>query len=784
MKRPLLWAVVSFALGEVISLNADSFIKISIIFIMLICGAFIAAGRLGVFKTSYAALLCLCAFMGILNVYMRDPEQRYEYKQNQESVINVSEYGTVYKLMENGNEYDIYIRLDNGINVASFCVTYELRFGDRVYVDGVLKKFSHSTNSGCFDFKNYYKTKNILYSVDNNYISFVSNNDDYRYRFLNFLFNIKQNSEINLSLITDKKISGIYCAILMGDRKAVDEYTRLDYQNNGIAHILAISGLHIALIFALIYKLLRKIHINRLVAGILGFLILFSYSVMTGFSMSTLRALCMIVISLIAEYTGENYDIPISLSTAVLIILLYNPFKIMDTSVLLSVTAMAGVCVGQYILKHIKYFYYINTRKKKFFASLIISSSVSIVMLPVIINTYHEITPYSVFFNLIVIPLMTVVVFSGIAAILISFLSVPAARLIIRPGALVLRLYDYVCGFLYKLPLSRINIGRVYLYQIVIYYTLIFLLLLMLNKKITRIIRERIYKRFHVWCSFKMWRRLCILYVLFLLIVGFGGFAYTYKRSLGELIVFLDVGQGDGILLRSESGVNMLIDGGSTTEDELGKYVMLPAIKYYGMAHIDYWFISHTDTDHISGLLYILRLGERSGVRIDNLVFSYAMEDETAFAELTALAEKNEINVMFMETGDYVTDESFELMCTHPDRTYETADINDSSLCLSYISDDCSALFTGDMGNDALSYMLMNECEYLLSDYDILKVPHHGSRNSLDVEFYDKIYFETAVISCGENNSYGHPHKEVLEMLDKLGVEIRRTDKEGEVVVE
>ena len=139
---------------------------------------------------------------------------------------------------------------------------------------------------------------------------------------------------------------------------------------------------------------------------------------------------------------------------------------------------------------------------------------------------------------------------------------------------------------------------------------------------------------------------------------------------------------------------------------------------------------------------------------------------------------------MFMETGDYVTDESFELMCTHPDRTYETADINDSSLCLSYISDDCSALFTGDMGNDALSYMLMNECEYLLSDYDILKVPHHGSRNSLDVEFYDKIYFETAVISCGENNSYGHPHKEVLEMLDKLGVEIRRTDKEGEVVVE
>ena len=247
-------------------------------------------------------------------------------------------------------------------------------------------------------------------------------------------------------------------------------------------------------------------------------------------------------------------------------------------------------------------------------------------------------------------------------------------------------------------------------------------------------------------------------------------------------MAFIDVGQGDGILLRSESGVNMVIDGGSTSEDELGRYVMLPVIKYYGMVHIDYWFISHTDKDHISGLLYILKLGKRSGIRIDNLVFSYTMEEEDVFEELMTLAEKNEINVMFMETGDYVTDDSFELACVHPDRAYETDDINDASLCLSYISDDCSVLFTGDMGDDALGYMLLNEQDYLLNHYDILKVPHHGSRNSINLDFYNMINFEAAVISCGENNSYGHPHEEVLELLNLCGCIVYRTDQYGAII--
>ncbi|MBQ9278179.1 MAG: DNA internalization-related competence protein ComEC/Rec2 [Lachnospiraceae bacterium] len=892
MKRPLLWAVVSFALGEVISLYADSIFMISIIFIMLICIAFFVISKFKDFNLRLALILFLCCLAGLLNVHLRDDEWKIiqilnEIKENYgnddidknkvdydaKEDIDISDYGTkedigtsdygakkdigisdydakedidisdydgmvvdcygvIYKISENGDKYDLYIHLDYGFNVAVFGVKgnlnmsfsdyatkedgefeksgeYEVnergvgyegnghegneyegyryvryKYGDVVKLYGKLNSFSHNSNPGCFDFKKYYKSKNVLFRVDKSSIDLVSENDSFKYRYLNFLFDVKLLSKDKLYKITDKKTAGIYSGILLGDRKAVDELTRLDYQNNGIAHILAISGLHISLIFGLFYKLLRRLRVNRYVAGGIGFLLLFSYALMTGFSMSTLRALCMIVLSLIAVYTGETYDMPVALSAATLIILLYNPFKLFDSSVILSVTAIAGVCVGRYILKHLKYFYYINTWKKKFFASVIMSFSVNLVMFPVVIYIYHEVTPYSVILNLLVIPLMTVVFVAGFFGVITAYFSVGAASFFIKPGEWVLKFYDFLCGAFYRLPFGRVNIGRIYIYQIVIFYVMLVLLLALFNKRLMEDVRAKIYKKFHKWFSFKKWRLLCGLYVLIVLSFCGGSLCYTYMLSQGELVAFIDVGQGDGILLRTESGVNIVIDGGSTSEDELGRYVMLPVIKYYGMAHIDYWFVSHTDKDHISGLLYILELGERSGIRIDNLVFSYAMEDEDAFTELITLAAKNEINVMFMETGDYVTDESFELICAHPDRAYETDDINDASLCLSYISDDCSVLFTGDMGDDALSYMLLNAQDYLLDRYDILKVPHHGSRNSINWDFYNMIDFEAAVISCGENNSYGHPHEEVLEMLDKFGVRIRRTDLEGGVIVE
>ena len=932
MKRPMLWAAALFALGEVTGIYADIF-KTSIIFIMLICVAFFAIVKI-IFKTDFSVFnifkircfkrthffVVIIAFTGgFLNVRLRDNEFRFAGLESTDC------YGTVYRIEDNDGKCNIYIHTDRGYNIVVFNAgvfggiyddskeksgldgekktygfedkkdyekVYSSRedigsektynYGDRVYVKGELKSFEHNSNPGCFDFKNYYKSKNVFYSIDKSCVSLVDRGEsenigtpsvnsetllekveDFGYGYMNFLYSARCNMRSKLYMLTDEKYAGVFCGILLGDRKAVDELTRLDYQNNGMAHILAISGLHISLLFGAIYELLKRLGLNRYLSGLVCFVLLLSYALMTGFSMSTLRALCMIVISLFAIYTGESYDMPVSLSVAVLVILIYNPFKILDSSVVLSITAIAGVCVGQYILKHIRYFYYVNTPLKKLLAALVISFSVNIIMLPVVIMIYHEITPYGVLVNLLIIPLMTIVVVSGLAAVLVSLVSMSRfwsligvsrfssligmrlSVLLIKPGTFVLKIYDLVCKFMYKLPFARINIGRISMYQVFFYYLFIFLILILFNRRVLKHVRNFIYKKRHRWLS----RKKCILFVsIYTVLVTFvflGGLIISYLLSLKELAVFVDVGQGDGILLRSESGVNMVIDGGSTSEKQLGKYTMLPVIKYFGMAHVDYWFISHTDTDHISGLEYILELGERSGIRIDNLVFSYGMYSDDNCKRLLRLADKNGVNVIFMKAGDYVADESFRITCAHPDvgfygdagsegdyagvggdgsagenasiegdgsaetyacvggdgsaetyagvgsdeydETYANVgvvDINDASLCLSYSSPDLNMLFTGDMGEEALEYMLLHERRYLLSHYDILKVPHHGSKNSINFEFYDLIDFESAVISCGENNRHGHPHEETLERLREKEIIIYRTDEEGAVIVD
>ena len=608
-----------FALGEVISLYAGDLALTGIMIIMPAFGMHLILrgnDKRKNNKTGFAVIiLSLFVLLGSMNVRLRDFERKEVYKglfdghgDEADGAVDhghgdeaedgaswnrkFSGYGMVYKLDEKDTGADLYIRLENGLNVIIFgyseggtwngekrygYVEYggagygdvgygdagygdvrygnagygdvgygdagygDVGYGDAVRVEGELKMFEHTSNPGCFDFKNYYKARNVCGSLRNYDLEIVSKNTNLFYKYLDFLSGVKRKSRERIYSITDEKTAGIYSGILLGDRKSVDEFTRLDFQNNGIAHILAISGLHISLIFGIIYKLLRKLRLNRYAAGIVGFLILISYSLMTGFSMSTLRALCMIVLSLIAIYTGESYDMPTALSASLFIILLYQPFRITDSSVLMSIMAIVGICVGQYIIKHIEFFYYVNTFPKKVCAAFVFSISVNVVMFPVIIYIYHEVTVYSIFLNLLVIPLMTIVVLSGMIGIAVSFVSMSFGAYVIKPGAFILKVYEWLCNVFYRLPFGRINIGRINVLMVFLYYAMLFCLLILFNKRFLEVTRMKLHRRFKVSLSFKKW---CLLRVVYAVLV-FGTFSgiiiFTYRLYCGELIVLFDM---------------------------------------------------------------------------------------------------------------------------------------------------------------------------------------------------------------------------------------------------
>lgn len=252
-------------------------------------------------------------------------------------------------------------------------------------------------------------------------------------------------------------------------------------------------------------------------------------------------------------------------------------------------------------------------------------------------------------------------------------------------------------------------------------------------------------------------------------------FIILYQPNCEFEITFLDVGQGDGIYICDGENGDFFIDGGSTDEKNLGKRRILPFLKSNGIKKIDYWFVTHADTDHISGVLEVLE----SGYKVKNLVLPKAIPKDENYEKLVNLAKANETDIVYMEAGNYIKTKSIKLECLYPENI-EINDRNDSSLVLELEKDSFRALFTGDISVDVEKQLLEKGC---LEDISLYKAAHHGSKTANSIEFLEKVLPEIAVISCGENNSYGHPSQEAIEHMEIVGAEIYYTMDSGQITV-
>lgn len=818
MKRKLLWVAVMFALGEVTYLFADGVIQISIMFIMLIC----CVKKQEKISLQEKVILLVSFVTGIGNIYFEDSNDWLEkslydgnagysvleetddyyiscYKKNNISYLVTGE-ATVIDILNGGtgNNYVLkfdYLEGDFGeLKGESKMIAYgakqELVLGKKYLVSGELNLFDNQTNPGSFDMRTYYKAEGIDFYLNKCSFTETARGEKisliYKYKHQLIRLNKYLGEKFESFVSTD--YVGLYKSILLGDKKGISTELKSLYRVNGIAHILAISGLHISLIGGLIYKLFRRLGIGFFVSGTASICIIVSYGIMTGNSNSTIRAVIMLALSIIGEIVGRNYDMLTGMALALVILLLINPYKLYDGGVILSFVAIVGVAVGRYItniifsksnMKKIK-------KKKPYIYKIInlfiMTFSVNSMTLPIVSKLYYEIPLYSVFINLIVIPLFTPVVFLGLVALFISFFDNSLARVVIMPGEKIFGLYDKLCSVVMQLPYSNINIGKINLLQIIIYYFMVLIFLCIIRPDSHRKIRDKLYRKTGKWLEKKN-LYIFIYGVYFTSLACVFSFIYLWnKESKNECVCFLDVGQGDGILIRSESGINIIIDGGSSSEENVGEYVIAPALKYMGMANVDYWFITHADLDHVSGLLYILETGKSSGISIKNIVVSkYIFEDEIS-GELIELASDNEVDIMYMDAGTSIMGKDFIIKAVFPHEGFVAEDKNQASLVLEYTTNNMSMLFTGDIDEKACENVYrqcINNGKYL---YDVLKVPHHGSKYSVSTELYSLFFNGYGVISCGENNMYGHPHDETLSSLSGNGINILITKYMGAIV--
>lgn len=538
--------------------------------------------------------------------------------------------------------------------------------------------------------------------------------------------------------------------LMFADKRGLSEERKTLYKRVGCAHFLVISGLHVSLFGGMLYRLFRRLFGIKPLASFLTLTALIGYGILSGFGVSVVRAVIMFTVRLIADLIKENYDMLNAVMLSAGITLMVNPLMIGDSSFIYSYGTVFAIALYRNSADGLH-----DNREMKLMSLLRMPVVIMLSMLPVTLYLSHEYSLLSMVVNLILMPLSVPILMLSLGAMIFSLTGVGAVAGVLDFFlAVLLRGFDGICHFLEQIP-GTVIWGKPAVWQLVVYYMLMLLFRLLLNKRVGNFFKPAFY------CSI-----LCMVTTVFLF--------HPYMSMLY-------VGQGECMVIRIGGRRAIMIDGGSTSEEKVYEYRILPFLKEEGIREIDMIVLSHGDEDHVSGVRGLLSDINNTGLKVDMLVCSKAgMNMDDGLVKLVNQASDNDIRVEFLNRGDMVKTGIWHFFCLSPETGREYEDLNAASLVL-YGENEKSGfnlILTGDIGEK--SEKDITERVDLRHIY-LLKVAHHGSKYATGTKFLEKYDFSKAIISAGKNNRYGHPHRETKERLDSAGIEYRVTAEDGEI---
>ena len=713
-------------------------------------------------------------------------------------------------------------------DVLAYASSDEFSIGQIIVITGTISLFEPAANEGGFDVRSYYQSQKIDFGVWVDTVEAVHGTGN---RYSNFLMQIRK--RLSESIAGCQGTDGILSAMLLGEKSQLDEEIKSLYRLAGIGHILAISGLHVTMLGIGLYRLLRRCGVRYASCAVFVSFVMLSYGWMTGGSMSTCRAVGMLLVYLLADVLGRGYDMLSALGLVIIVLLWDNPFLVHYSGFWLSVVAVLGVGVTGPVLvgwsncfhEHSSILYEgtgigekaferyaigrkaaerkrdksrefgkdevrkttVRRRREKSWKdkcreSLVMGLGIQITTLPLVALYYYELPIYALFLNSVVLMFVKYVVGVGGVAAVAGVWYLGLGTIIMKPCNWILGLYQWACELTLLLPGARVITGCPAKWQIVLYYIMlgIFLWVLARRTEVLRkqrdakqeLLKERGSDKKTDRAVVAVHRKIEMFWVALWLILMISVILF-HPLEKGEVDI-LDVGQGDGSYVCTANGTTMFIDGGSLDVPDVGDNRILPFLKYKGVKGIDYWFVSHTDQDHISGLTEVLE----SGYPVRHLVFAAAVRENEKTVELAGVAQEAGTKVVYMQAGDVLVAGSARLRCLYPTAGEQREDINELSLVLRLEEDGSSCLFTGDISSEVEKELLAIGA---IEEVDFLKAAHHGSKYSNSYEFLQALQPKIVSISCGENNRYGHPGEETLERLNQVDSKILRTDQNGEI---
>ncbi|MBS7009788.1 DNA internalization-related competence protein ComEC/Rec2 [Anaerostipes sp.] len=600
--------------------------------------------------------------------------------------------------------------------------------GNKILLSGKLSAYEKPTNLGENDMRVYYLSRNIEFSM---FPEDLKITDRQKNIWKNALLSARNQLADNLSSQYSADILSIFQAMILGDKTGISDDTKDAFTQSGIVHILAISGLHISLAGRGIYRRLRKAGTPFYISGALGLLFAFSYCVMTGMSGSPKRALLMFLIFLTAQALGRSYDLLSSGGAAGIFLLLECPFRCADAAFLMSMSAVISAGLYGEIFRGEKK----KTNWEKQKSRLVFCCVIQVIMMPVLLYFQYECYPYSFLFNFFILPLAAAGFTAGFfsAFLPIVLFSAPASGLF----SLIL----FVTRLAEHVPFGSVVFGKPSFLWILVFYLELFFVSQGIKKKPLR-------------------RYAGLLAGACFLVLGLA------KEA--DKISFLDVGQGDCIAVSVNRKDMILVDGGSSSKKNVGRYIIAPYIKSQGYQKISAAVITHLDSDHYSGIQELLSAG-----MIKRLYLPDVTKDQ-AYKAIEKEAQKNHVPVGYLSRGSKFSGRDWSMECLHPDPD-EKLEKNAASLVFRLEVRRFSVLLTGDLEKEGEELLVQKGLETA----DVLKAGHHGSKNGTREPLLDQLKPGIAVISAGRNNRYGHPHQETVKRLKDSNCMIHETSKEG-----
>ncbi len=651
-------------------------------------------------------------------------------------------------------KFKFILKTDTGYNYFVTSKMNDFFIGDIIKISGKAYKPEPVSNKGQFDYQKYCYSKNISADI------YVNDNDINKTGVVpiqKFIGNIRIKAVNRVMEKLNEDRRGIVTALITGSYAYIDKNTNEIYQNSGLSHILSISGTHFGILILPLYSLFTLISKNKKISIIITIIITIFLLVFTGLKISAVRsALCLITVFICKFFfLDSNRYLPICIS--ILVIITINPLSVYDTGFIMSYACVISIALfkrnldsiflrlfkiikkafidkllEKYIILEDYYRRLQKTRLKLIFIKLLSSISLILSIQPLMMFITYKISqciyPYSIYSNLMAFLLISPILLSLWIGILIPTVMCPIFEFLIN---ILMKIALYTSS----LPFSKLFIRHVPdLIFVIFLFAYAFIKLKPVKLKIQKI----------------------FIYIITTIL----GMIMILLSNIPK-IVFMDVGQGDCALIKVSYGHSILID--------TGEYIDSSCIAYYTGNKINTIILTHSDSDHCGAIKTIL-----DDFEVDNLYLPYSMDKANISIINDIKYVYPDINIVMLSRGDVIKDKGLFIKILNPDLNNVYADVNESSIVLNLYTEAGSILFAADADLKKIPLDYFLKC-------NIIKMPHHGDADVINIESLEYISPHAAIISVGKYNPYGHPEQKTLDILMIKGIKTLRTDIDGSI---